>query len=140
MNLPVEIASIILPFAALFSKRVWCHAQVLVVGAILATGKRTVTSILGVMGLTESEHFQNYHRVLNRTVWSSLAASRVLLMMLITIFAASGPIIMGMDDTIERRKGQKIKAKGIYRDPVRSSHGHFVKVSGLRWVLPDVIS
>ena len=65
---------------------------------------------------------------------------RVLLMMLINIFAASGPIIMGMDDTIERRKGQKIKAKGIYRDPVRSSHGHFVKVSGLRWVLPDAIS
>lgn len=130
LNLPVEIASIILPFAALFSKRVWCHAQILMVGAILATGKRTITSILGVMGLSESEHFQNYHRVLNRAVWSSLEGSRVLLMMLVTMFAPSEPIIMGIDDTIERRKGKKIKAKGIYRDPVRSSHGHFVKVSG----------
>lgn len=71
-NLPVEIASIILPFAALFSKRVWCHAQILVVGAILATGKRTITLILGVMGARYEEQFQNYHRVLNRAVWSSL--------------------------------------------------------------------
>lgn len=83
------------------------------------------------MGLSEEEHFQSYHRVLNRAVWSSLEASRVLLMMLVTMFAATGPIIMGIDDTIERRKGKKIKAKAIYRDPVRSSHGHFVKVSGL---------
>lgn len=134
LNLPVEVASIIESFAALFSKRVWYQAQVLIVGAILATGKRTVTSILGVMGLSEDKHFQNYHRVLNRAVWSSLAASRVLLMILITIFATCGPIVIGMDDTIERRKGEKIKAKGIYRDPVRSSHGHFVKVSGLRWL------
>ena len=134
LNLPIEVDRIIQPFAALFSKRVWCQAQVLVVGAILATGKRTVTSILGVMGLTGEQHFQNYHRVLNRAAWSSLAASRVLLMMLVTIFAPCEPIIMGMDDTIERRKGAKIKAKGIYRDPVRSSHSHFVKVSGLRWL------
>ena len=124
LNLPVEVASIIEPFAALFSKRVWDQAQVLLVGAILTTGKRTVTSILGVMGLTQERHFQNYHRVLNRAVWSSLAASRVLLMMLVAIFVPCGPIVMGMDDTIERRKGEKIKAKGIYRDPVRSSHSH----------------
>ena len=134
LSLPVEVAKIILPFAALFSKRVWGHAQILVVGAILATGKRTITSILGVMGLSEEEHLQSYHRVLNRAVWSSLEASRVLLMMLVTMFTATGPIIMGIDDTIERRKGKTIKAKGIYRDPVRSSHGHFVKVSGLRWL------
>ena len=118
----------------MFSKRVWCQAQVLVVGAILTTGKRTITSVLGVMGLTQEEHFQNYHRVLNRAVWSSLEASRILLIMLVTVFVPCGPIIMGMDDTIERRKGEKIKAKGIYRDPVRSSHSHFVKVSGLRWL------
>jgi hypothetical protein len=133
-NLPVEIASMLLPFAVLFTKPVWSHAQILLVGAILTTGKRTITSALVVMGLSEEEHFQNYHRVLNRAVWSSLKASRVLLMILVTMFVATGPIIMGIDDTIERRKGKKIKAKGIYRDPVRSSHGHFVKVSGLRWL------
>lgn len=134
VNLPVEIASIILPFARLFTKPVWSHVQTLLVGAIITTGKRTITSILSVMGLSEEEHFQNYHRVLNRAVWSSLEASRVLLMALVAIFAPGGPIIMGIDDTIERRKGKKIKAKGIYRDPVRSSNSQVVKVSGLRWL------
>jgi hypothetical protein len=86
------------------------------------------------MGLSREKHFQNYHRVLNRAVWSSLELSRLLLKMLIKTFAARGPLVMGLDDTIERRRGAKIEAKGIYRDPVRSSHSHFVKASGLRWL------
>ncbi|MEH1985206.1 IS701 family transposase [Nostoc sp.] len=134
-TIPVEIATIFLQFATIFTKPVWSHAQILLVGAILTTGKRTITSVLAVMGLSKEEHFQNYHRVLNRAVWSNLEASRVLLIMLVTMFVPSGPIILGIDDTIERRKGHKIKARGIYRDPVRSSHGHFVKVSGLRWLV-----
>ncbi|MBD2365453.1 transposase [Anabaena minutissima FACHB-250] len=133
-TIPVEIASVLLPFAAVFTKPVWCHVQTLVMGAILTTGKRTITSVLVVMGLNQEEHFQNYHRVLNRAVWSSLEASRILLMLMVTVFLPSGPVIMGIDDTIERRKGKKIKAKGIYRDPVRSSNSQVVKVSGLRWL------
>ena len=76
----------------------------------------------------------NYHRVLSRAVWSSRAASCLLLGHLIETFAPSGPVVLGIDDTIERRRGKRITAKGIYRDPVRSSHGHFVKDSGLRWI------
>lgn len=121
-------------FAPLFSKRVWQHVQILVVGAILTPRKRTVTAVLRVMGLSEEKHFQNYHRVLSRAVWSSRAASQVLLKQLVAAFAPTGVLVMGLDDTIERRKGKQIKAKGIYRDPVRSSHGHFVKASGLRWL------
>ena len=74
LNLPVEVASIIEPFAALFSKRVWDQAQVLLVGAILTTGKRTVTSILGVMGLTQERHFHALSSCSYPEVWSSLAA------------------------------------------------------------------
>lgn len=132
--LPTEVVKILLPFAQLFSTRVWNHVQVLLVGSILTTGKRTVTSILEVMGLAEQPDFQNYHRVLNRAVWSSLQASKILLTTLVTTFIPRGTIVCGIDDTIERRKGRKIRAKGIYRDPVRSSHSHFVKVSGLRWL------
>jgi len=58
----------------------------------------------------------------------------VLLKVLVQTFAAGGPIIVGLDDTIERRWGAHIKARGIYRDPVRSSHSHTVKASGLRWL------
>lgn len=103
-------------FAPLFSKRVWQHVQILVVGAILTPRKRTVTAVLRVMGLSEEKHFQNYHRVLSRAVWSSRAASQVLLKQLVAAFAPTGVLVMGLDDTIERRKGKQIKAKGIYRE------------------------
>ena len=110
------------------------YAQILLIGAILSPVERTVTAALRVMGLSREKHFQNYHRVLNRAVWSSLEASHILLGLLISAFVIRGPVILGLDDTIERRRGAKIKAKGIYRDPVRSSHNHFVKASGLRWL------
>ena len=134
LTLPAELLPLIVEFAPLFSKRVWEQAKVLLVGAILAPGKRTVTSCLRVMGLSEDKRFDKYHRVLNRARWSAFAASRIMLRLLVSAFAPSGEIIIGLDDTIERRWGARIKARGIYRDPVRSSKSHFVKTSGLRWL------
>lgn len=131
---PPELTNWSVVFAPLFSKRVWSSVQVLLIGAILAVGTRTVTAVLRVMGLSQEEQFQKYHRVLNRAKWSSLAASRRLLRALIDAFVPDGPLLMALDDTIERRRGAKIAAKGVYRDPVRSSHSHFVKASGLRWL------
>jgi len=133
-TLQTEYITILGAFARLFSKRIWEHARILLLGAILSPAERTVTAALRVMGLSWEKHFQNYHRVLNRAVWSSLEASHILLGLLINTFVSRGPVILGLDDTIERRRGTKIKAKGIYRDPVRSSHSHFVKASGLRWL------
>src|SRR5579871_5018571 len=134
-KLPPEFTSIILAFAQLFRKTsTWKHALVLLLGAILAPGKRTVSSALRILGLGADRHFQNYHRVLSRAVWIPLHASLILLRLLLTAFAPSGPVVLGVDDTIERRRGEKIKARGIYRDPVRSSHSHFVKTGGLRWL------
>jgi len=134
LTLPAELLPVIVEFAPLFSKPSWEHARLLLVGALLATGKRTVTACLRVMGLSHETHFVNYHRVLNRARWSALAASRILLRLLVTTFAPQGALVFGLDDTIERRRGDHIMAKGIYRDPVRSSHAHFVKASGLRWL------
>jgi hypothetical protein len=133
-TLPTDYLNIVAQFAPLFSKGLWAQVQVLVVGAILTPGQRTVTAVLRIMGLSNEPHFQTYHRVLNRAVWSSWEVSRVLLLLLVQTFAVRGPIVAGIDDTIERRWGAKIKARGIYRDPVRSSHNHFVKTSGLRWL------
>jgi DDE superfamily endonuclease len=142
LTVPVTLTRWIVRFAPLFSKRVWEHAQVLVVGALLAPGKRTVTAVLRVMGLSQERRFQKYHRVLNRAQWSSLAVARVLLGLLVPTFVAEGPVGIGVDDTLERRRGAKIQATGIYRDPVRSSHSHVVKASGLRWLcamlLPEI--
>ena len=134
LNLPADVMAFLAPFAPSFTPSVWYHAQILVVGAILTPGNRTVTAVLSVMGLRQARHFQNYRRVLNRARWSSRAVSQQLLQGLLTVFVPSGPILLGLDDTLERRRGKKITAKGIYRDPVRSSHSHFVKASGLRWL------
>ena len=134
LPLPSELTNLIVGFAPLFSKPVWKHVEVLLVGAILAPGKRTVTSALRVMGLSRERHFQTYHRVLNRAVWSSLEAARILLSLLVDRLMPEGALVFAIDDTIERRRGEQITAKGIYRDPVRSSHSHFVKASGLRWL------
>ena len=133
-TLPKTHDILIQTFAPHFSNCIWQHAQVLLLGAILVPGTRTVTAALRIMGLSGERQFETYHRVLNRAAWSSWALSRELLRLLVKTFVPTGPIICGIDDTIERRRGAKIKAKGIYRDPVRSSHGHFVKASGLRWL------
>jgi hypothetical protein len=122
-------------FAPLFSKSVWQHVQVLVAGAILAPGRRTVSSALRAMGLDQEKRFHRYHRVLSRASWSSREVSRILLGLVVEAFVPEGdPLVVGIDETLERRWGKRIAAKGVYRDPVLSTHENFVKSSGLRWV------
>src|SRR3954463_11524890 len=133
-SLPIRFVGIILAFAPLFVHRSWRHAQLLLIGAILALGQRTVTNVLRITGHTRDRHFVYVHRVLSRAAWCPRSGSRILLGLLIAAFAPRGPVIMALDDTIERRRGKRITAKGIYRDPVRSSDAHFVKTSGLRWI------
>ena len=132
--LPTRFAGIILAFAPLFVHRSWRHAQVLLIGAILTPGRRTVASVLRIMGRAQERRFVNAHRILNRAAWCPCTGSRILLGLLIDAFAQRGPVVLGLDDTIERRWGRRIRARGIYRDPVRSSDSHFVKASGLRWM------
>jgi hypothetical protein len=112
-TIPSGLTKVIVGFSDLFSKRAWPLVQVLLAGAILAVGPRTVTAVLRVMGLSQEKQFQKYHRVLNRVKWSTLAASRRLLGLLIDAFVPEGPVLMALDDTIERRRGAKIAAKGI---------------------------
>ncbi len=137
--LPTGIVALLTPFAPLFSRPVWRHVQVLLVGAILAPGRRMVSTALRAVGLSHLSTYQTYHRVLNRAVWSSLGACRTLLGLLIATFAPTGPLVVGIDETIERRRGKRIAAAGLYRDPVRSSRSHFVKVRGLHWICATLL-
>jgi len=140
-NLPPQIIHVLRQFELLFSERMWDWVKILLVGAILAPGKRTVTACLRVMGLSQERQFQVYHRVLNRAKWSSRKLSRVLLKLLLQAFVkADAPVVLGIDEHLERRRGRKIAAKGIYRDSVRSSKSFFVKSSGLRWVCLMVLA
>jgi DDE superfamily endonuclease len=137
---PMAIMTVSGGFAPRFSKRVLASVKLLVVGAILAPGQRTVTAVLRVMGNSAEALFQNYHRVLHRAQWSALDASRRLLELLVDVVVPQGPVVMGIDETIERRRGERITAKGVDRDPVRASHAHLVKASGLRWVCRVVLA
>lgn len=128
-----EIISVIAVFACVFNRPTWKNIQTLMLGAILCRGARRVTSVLRVMNLGHEPNFGKYHRVLNRSAWDGLALSKILLGLLIKLLPESWPILVAVDETLERRQGKKIKAKGAYRDAVRSSQSNVVISYGLKW-------
>lgn len=127
--------TILQPFAPVFSERIWDWVQVLVIGAILAPKQRTVTAILRIMGLSGERQFQNYHRVLNRACWSGLRLSQMMLGLLVVAFLPpDAPVILAADETLERRRGKQIAAKGHFRNAMLSSEKKHIASEGLRWV------
>ena len=112
----------------------WLRAQALLCGTLLAPANHTLTAALRALGLANEPGFHNYHRLLNRARWSARRAAQVLLGLLVGAFVPSGPVILGLDDTIERRRGRKLSARAIYYDAARSSKACFQKTSGLRWM------
>jgi len=135
LTLPQRMRQVLRPFEEVFSERIWDWAKVLVIGAILVPGERTVAAIVRVMGCSNEKPFQKYHRVLTRATWSSRELSRLLLLVLVHLLCAGNePVILGIDETIERRRGRTIAARGVSRDPVRSSKEFFVKTHGWRWM------
>ena len=132
--LPETIIAILTPFAPLFTRPVWGHAQVLLIGALLCRGLCTVAAVLRVMGLGEEKRFGKYHRVLSQARWSGLQGAKILLGLLVVLLPPGWPVWVGVDETIERRQGRKIRAKGRYRDAVRSTKQVVVKCYGLKWI------
>jgi hypothetical protein len=133
-SLSRNILAILLPFSVLFSKLSWKKALTLLLGALMCTGKRTVCSALRATGLGSESGFAKYHHLLNRTKWSPLQAAKILFFMLLVLIGKH-PLVLFIDETLERRRGKKIQAKGYYRDAVRSSKSQVVKASGLKWLV-----
>jgi hypothetical protein len=132
---PAEVgAALLAAFAPLFTRPSWQRAQALLCGVLLAPVNHTLTAALRTLGLSADPHFQNYHRLLSRARWSAREGAGILLRLLIGTFVPAGPVVLGLDETVERRRGLKIKARAIYRDAARSSRECFQKTSGLRWV------
>ena len=129
------MVTLLLPFEHLFEPRTWREAQLLAMGAILSPGKRTVSSALNILGIGQHGDFAIYHHVLNRARWSPLQLSRALLLLVAgRLGSSTEPLVFGIDETVERRWGRKIAAKGRYRDPVRSKDDQVVMTPGLQWV------
>jgi len=131
--LTTEILAVLAIFSSEFSRPTWKNSQILLEGAILCRGPRRITSILRVLGLASVRNFSKYHRVLSRAQWNGLNLSKILLGLLIQILPDSWPLLIAVDETLERRRGKKIKAKGLYRDAVQSSQSHVVTSFGLKW-------
>ena len=130
-----EILPILLAFAPAMTQPTFRHTLTLAAGALLTPGRRTVASALRAVGLGNTRHFTNYHRVFNRARWSALRLSRLLLLALIrTLLPPAAPIRIVIDDTLERREGPQIPYKGLFRDPVRSTAHHKVFSWGIRWL------
>src|SRR5215213_7325921 len=125
----------LLPFAAMFTRPSWLNAVALATGALLCLNRRTVCAALRAVDGAADKGFSRFHRLLSRGAWSGLEGARILLGLLHKAFGPDGePLVAVVDDTVERRRGARIRDKGIYRDAVRSSRGFFVKVEGLRWL------
>src|ERR1700742_3194792 len=111
-TVPTILMSWLAVFRPCFTAPVWNHLLVLVGGAVLAPGKRTVTQALRVMGLADRPGFGRYHEALNRARWDARDVARRLLLHLLAVLSPSGEVVIGVDDTIERRWGGKIRARG----------------------------
>jgi hypothetical protein len=136
MSLPTPIIQMLQHFRPAFTRPSWSKALVLVVGTILARGRRTVTAALKPLGLHDERDFTLFHQVLNRASWSCLTLSRLLLRLLVSTFVeAGGTVEIVIDETLERRWGRKISKRGHYRDNRESSREQSVSTSGLRWVV-----
>lgn len=133
LTLTSDILAVLAPFASEFSRPTWKNIQILLIGAILCRVPRRISSILRAMGLSNIRNFSKYHRVLSRSTWDGLKLAKILLGLLVQLLPASWPILIAVDETLERRRGKKIKAKGLYRDAVRSSLSNVVTSYGLKW-------
>ena len=131
---PAEAGVVCAACASLFTRPSWRRAQALLCGTLLAPANHVLTAALRALGLADDTRFQSYHRLLNRARGSARAAAGILPRLLVAAFVPTGPLILGLDETVERRRGPKIQARAIYRDAARSCRECFQQTSGLRWL------
>ena len=112
LPLPETIIALLSPFAPLFTRPVWGHAQVLLIGALLCRGPRTVAAVLRVMGLGGEKRFEKYHRVLSRARWSGFQGAKILLGLLVPVAAGMANVV-GVDETVERRRDGGLRPRAV---------------------------
>src|SRR3954466_737153 len=130
----------LLPFAAMFTRPSWLNAVALATGALLCLNRRTVCAALRAVDGAADKGFSRFHRFLSYAQWSGLQGAKILLGLLQAAFVPEGEaLVIGVDDSVERRRGARIRDKGIWRDAVRSSRSFFAKAAGLRWLSLQVV-
>jgi len=133
-SIATDALPILALFAPAFSAAVFPRAQLLAVGCILCTGRRTVCNLLRVIGHLAQGAPSSYHRVLSSAQWSGLQLAALLARFLVRHFWPAGPIRLVGDDTVCEHRGKKVHGKARHRDPVRSSHRYTAFRYGHKWV------
>jgi hypothetical protein len=126
-------------FRPAFSTPTYHRFLVLVLAAILTTGRRTVTNLLRTVRAQAPGHVSSYHRVFSRRCWSAWALARTLITFLLDYVVPSGPVLLAGDDTVTEHPGPKVFGKGRHRDGVRSSHSYTAYRWGHKWVVVSVL-
>ena len=139
LYLPPSFVAWLAPFLAAFSRRTRSTTAALATGALLSVGPRTVTNCLRALGLADHPSFTAFHRVLNRNTWSGLALARTLLHMIVAAFVPTGPIIIGLDHTLERRRGPQIGPAGRFYDASLRADMPKPTSRGFRWLSAMVL-
>jgi len=134
-TLSPDIIQVLSIFTIAVTGPTFAKMLMLLQGTILTSGRRTITAALRAMGLSDEPSFSKYHQVFNRAKWSPWVLSKLLLALLIKSCVPPGAaLVLVIDDTLERRRGPKIKYKGWFRDPIRSTVKHVSTSLGIRWL------
>lgn len=139
LPLPLAAEPLLTSFSVAFSQRLFQRAMVLLVGAVLTMGRRTVTSVLWTVRSIAEGHFTSYHRVLSRGRWSLWVLGKVLATAVLAMIPENQPAVAPMDDTVTEHRGKKVYGKGKHRDAVRSTHSHIVWMFGHKWVVLSIL-
>ena len=139
MKLPDFAVPVLSMFQPAFSTPTYHRFLVLVLGALLTTGRRTITNILRTVRHQAQGHVSSYHRVFSQRRWSAWALARMLITFLLDHVVPPGPVLLAGDDTVTEHPGPHVFGKGRHRDGVRSTHSYTAYRWGHKWVVLSVL-
>ncbi len=137
--LPAVAEPLLMSFSIAFTQPTFQRSLVLLVGAIVAKGARTISNLLWNVGDLAEGDPSDYHRVFSRAPWSLWKLGQVLAIAVIKLAADDDWIRVVVDCTVAEHKGKKVYGKGCHHDAVRSTDTHTVYRWGHRWVALAII-
>ena len=138
LPLPQVAEPLLMSLSIAFTQPTFNRILVLIAGAVLAKGRRTITSILWIVRGLAPGHLTDYHRVFSRASWSLFPLGQVLAAAIVQ-WLPDGPIAVAIDDTTAQHRGKKVYGKGCHHDAVRSTHTHTVYRWGHKWVVLAIV-
>jgi DDE superfamily endonuclease len=135
MKIPSVAVPVLSIFQPAFSTPTYHRFRGLWLGAILTTGRQTMTNLRRTVSYHAQGHASSSPRVLSPRRWSSGALARLVMACLLTSVVPTGPVFFAADATVAERPGPTVFGKGRHRDGVRSTHSYTAYRWGQTWVV-----